>query len=166
MTGHPTRKASTRHMINKRFFSISGALLLVTAVCACGSSEESLKPAKTRAPAAAAAPRTDDALVSETLREFRRRYESRNPSACELVVSSFRPNSSASTTCEEAVREHALDYAIVALSREGNRLEGRRAVVLATVRRDRSDARPKPVDGRIILRKEGAAWLIASIRPR
>jgi hypothetical protein len=143
-------------------------LVALAALTGCGGDDE-LKPAASPPPGAAqsAAPRTDARLVSDTLREFRRRYESKNPTACELVTSSFKPTTGGSPSeCESAVKGHGFSYAIVELSREGNRIGKRSATVLSTLRRDDRDGGSKAIDGEVRLRKEGSAWLISSIGPR
>jgi hypothetical protein len=143
-------------------------LVALAGLTGCGSDEE-LKPAGTPGAGAAqaAAPRTDARLVSDTLREFRRRYESKDPSACELVTSAFKPTADGRAGgCEAAVKSHGFSYAIVELSREGNRVGARSATILSTLRRDDRDGGGKAIDGEVRLRKEGTAWLISSIGPR
>ena len=125
-----------------RFASVL-ALAAAIALAGCGGDDD-LVPAgdkpSSEPPAQAAEPPTSARLVSETLREFRRRYESRDPRACELVTSSFKPSpSSRPSECESAVEGHRLAYAVVALSREGNRVGDRSAMVMATLRRDDAD---------------------------
>jgi hypothetical protein len=143
-------------------------LMLSAAVAGCGGDDTSSKAGATpSATAQRPTPRTDARLVSDTVREFRRRYEAKDPKACALVTSTFQPSAGGSPgDCKSLVRRHRFSYAIVSLSSQGNRVGERSATVLTTVRSDDGTGGRKPVDGRIGLRKEGSKWLISSIQTR
>jgi hypothetical protein len=138
--------------------------------CGGGGDDELVRPEKGPSPSGGeqAQPARGFTEVSETLREFRRRYESGNPSACDLTTSKFRMAvAGTSASCENAVEQHRLDYALVTLSRSGNRVGQREAAVLVTLRRDNQPGSgDESTKGVVRLAKPGVFWLIESIRPR
>jgi hypothetical protein len=141
----------------------------VTALAGCGGRDEELASPRDQPSATngtQAAPPQNPIEIADTLREFRSRYESRNVSACDLTTSKFKAAIS-SPSCDIAVKQHRLDYAVVTLSRVGNRAGKRKATVLATVRRDKPPRIGKgeaTEEGRVRLTKEGIAWRIDGIR--
>jgi hypothetical protein len=138
---------------------------LALGLAGCGGAGKAAPRASTPQAAGHAVARSDSRVISDTLREFRRRYESKDPTACDLVTSTFKPTTGGKPAgCKSAVEAHRFSYAVFALRSEGNRIGPRSAAILSVLRRDDGTS-AKHVDGRVRLRKEGSQWRISSIRP-